>query len=79
MKSRDLQRFFSGKLTEEEKMHLLSLYQNPKGRKILSGAFEEGWNEFAYGKGHVWDSDSCFIKIFEKITTDRDTIIDNDY
>ena len=79
MKFRDLQRFFSGKLTKKEKMHLLSLYQNPKGRKILSGAFEEGWNESANREGHVWDSDSCYIKILKKITSDRDTFNYNNY
>ena len=74
MNFRDLQRFFSGGFTETEKIHLLSLYQDSKGREILATAFKEGWNESANGKGPIWDSHSCFIQILKKITSDRETI-----
>lgn len=74
MNFRDLQRYFSGGFTEAEKIYLLSLYQNPKGREILAIAFEEGWKESANRKGPIWDSDFCFIQILKKITSDRETI-----
>jgi len=74
MNFRDLQRFFSGGFKETEKIHLLSLYQNSKGREILATAFKEGWNESANGKGPIWDSDACFTQILKKITSDRETI-----
>jgi len=70
MKFKDLQRFFSGEFTEKEKIHLFDLFQNSKGRKNLTIALEEGWNEAANRMGNIWDSDSCYKKILKKITSD---------
>lgn len=74
MNFKDLQRFFSGKFSEKEKMHLLCLYGNSNGRKILADAFEEGWEEAFSGKGPDWDSCSCFRQILKKLESDPDTI-----
>lgn len=71
MKFRDLQIFFSGEFTENEKIHLFNLFQNSKEKKILTIALLEGWN-MAVGNRmeNVWDSDSCYNKILKQIYSD---------
>ena len=68
MKFRDLQRFFSGELTEKEEIILFGLLQNMKEKEILAGAVEEGWIASADRKVKSWDPGPCYNKILKKIT-----------